>query len=165
MINWNVGGLRQNNRSSSQACPASLPIVTRRQKLSMKCEVDSKQSSVGAKIPQLPVHFQRANLQSWPKIMGRFPKFSTKYLAAAPPPPPTPHAMLSCCCVYAQSGLFQWLSTLLGGGLQNLAVTAPSSLIATGFSCPKHKHTLQTLFSYLSWKILARIVALHCGLN
>ena len=60
MIKWNVSGLRQHNRSSGQAGLSSLPTVARRQKLSVKCEVESKQSTVGAKIHQLPVHFQRA---------------------------------------------------------------------------------------------------------
>ena len=43
-----------------------------------------------------------------------------------------------------------WLSKICSGGTTKLMVT--------GYRYPDHKHTLQTLFSYLPQKILARIV-------
>ena len=45
-----------------------------------------------------------------------------------------------------------------GGFPAEFATTAQPSLIATGYRYPKHKCTLQTPFSHLSRKILARIV-------
>ena len=54
---------------------------------------------------------------------------------------------------------FQWMSTLLGGGgLPNICNDSSTLLKATGYRCPEHKCTLQTVFLYLSQKILARMV-------
>ena len=44
------------------------------------------------------------------------------------------------------------------GGLKNCN-DSTSKLMATGYRHPEHNCTLQVLFSYLSQKILARIVA------
>ena len=70
---------------------------------------------------------------------------------------------MQCCHVavfYAQSEChFSGCHTLLGeGGLPNICNESTTLLKATGYRCPEHKCTLQTIFSYLSQKMLARIV-------
>ena len=92
--------------------------------------------------------------QSWPKISGQIPKLNTKYL-------PAPR---QCCqvAVFMYSPIdFSGFQHCLGeGGLPKIRNDGTTKLKSTGYRYREHKCTLQSLFSYLSQKILARIVVL-----
>ena len=77
-------------------------------------------------------------------MLGRFPKLNTKYLPPAP---------MHCCHVAVFMDSPNEFSRL-----SKFRNDSTSKLIPTGYRYPEYKCTLQTLFLYLSQKILARIV-------
>ena len=109
----------------------------------------------------LPLSYRRLvgakaiKLQSWPKISGQIRKLNTKYLPV-PPPPCNVVKLLCLCTVRLISVAFNiaWGR----GGLPKIRNDGTTKLMTTGYRYPEHKCTLQALFSYLSQKILARIV-------
>ena len=83
------------------------------------------------------------------------------------PPLPHPPAPMQCCesAVFMYSPIdFSGFQHCLGEGeLPKLRSDGTTKLMTTGYRYPEHKCTLQGLFSYLSKKILARIVdSLFC---
>ena len=95
-----------------------------------------------------------AKLQSWPKMSGMSGLLYFQNSTRSSPPPPPP---MQCCHV----AVFMYSPNYLSGYQHCLweGRRGLPSLIATGYRYPKHKCTLQMLFSYLSRKILLRIVA------
>ena len=93
-------------------------------------------------------------LQSWPKISGQIPTRNTS--------PVCPHAVLSSCIVYVQ--LISVAFNIALGGLPKIRNYSTAKLMTTGYRYPEQKCTLETPFSYLSQKILARFVGI-CKLD
>lgn len=129
VIKWNVGGLTQPNRGSSQTGPASLPTVARRHKLSVKCKVDSKQCTVGAKFTSCQYIFRQQTYNPGQTYRGNF---QTSTSNTPPPPQPLPPCnvvMLLCLCAV-------WMISVAinigwGRGFQKSPMTAPPS-------CPRN---------------------------
>ena len=112
--------------------------------------------------------FRLTSTQVWKSCHARFTRATilaknigtnSKTQHEIPPRPPAP---MQCCqvAVFMYSPIdFSGFQHCLGeGGLPKIRNDGTTKLMTTGYRYPEHKCTLQALFSYLSQKILARIV-------
>ena len=101
----------------------------------------------------------RKNLNYKPTILAKNIGTNSKTQHEIPPRPPAPR---QCCqvAVFMYSPIdFSGFQHCLGeGGLPKIRNDGTTKLMTTDYRYPEHKCTLQSLFSYLSQKILARIV-------
>ena len=93
------------------------------------------------------------------KCRGYFQNSTRNTPTPPPPPPPTPCNVVMLLCLCTVRMISVAINIAWGWGLPE--ILTDSTTTGCGYPNPKHKCRLRTLFSYLSRKILARIVAVE----